>query len=106
MGSDEEAPRSRREAPAEWPVMAGYSISVSRSAQRELGSLQARVVERIAERIDALGSQPRPPGCRKLSGTADVWRIRVGDYRILYTVDDRHRIVDISAVRHRRDAYR
>ena len=50
--------------------------------------------------------EPRPAGCAKLEGAADLWRVRVGDYRIIYTVDDRARTVDVSVVRHRRDAYR
>jgi len=48
---------------------------------------------------------PRPSGVRKLRGTRDLWRIRVGDYRVIYRMDDRKRLVDVSHVRHRREAY-
>jgi mRNA interferase RelE/StbE len=55
--------------------------------------------------IDGLAANPRPPGVKKLRGTRDLWRIRVGDYRVIYRVDDAKRLVDISHVRHRREAY-
>ncbi len=64
------------------------------------------MARRIIWRIEALASNPRPPGCVKLRGADDLWRIRVGDYRVIYSIDDGARIVDISAVRHRSDAYR
>jgi mRNA interferase RelE/StbE len=51
-------------------------------------------------------SQPRPPGCKKLSGSQNEWRVRVGDYRILYEIDDRIRRVRIYAIGHRREIYR
>ena len=57
-------------------------------------------------RIELLATNPRPAGCRKLEGAEDLWRIRIGDYRVIYSVDDARRIVDVSAVRHRSDAYR
>jgi mRNA interferase RelE/StbE len=64
------------------------------------------VVARVWARIQALAAQPRPPGCRKVQGEEDVWRIRVGDFRVLYEIKDATRIIDIVAVRHRSDAYR
>ena len=86
--------------------MIEYSVVFARSARRELERLDAGVARRILSRIEALGSNPRPPGCVKLQGANDLWRIRVGDYRTVYSIDDRARVVDISAVRHRSDAYR
>ena len=56
--------------------------------------------------ITRLGSDPRPPGCKKLSGSARDWRIRVGDFRVLYEIDDPKKAVRIMRVRHRRDVYR
>lgn len=64
------------------------------------------VAMRIISRLELLARDPRPAGCAKLEGTADLWRVRVGDYRIIYAIDDRARTVDVSVVRHRRDAYR
>ena len=57
-------------------------------------------------RIEALSTNPRPRGCLKLQGAEALWRIRVGDYRVIYSINDEERIVDISIVRHRGDAYR
>ena len=86
--------------------MSRYEITFARSARRELAALETQLVARVWARIQALGAQPRPPGCRKVQGEEDVWRIRVGDYRVLYEIKNAMRIIDIVAVRHRRDAYR
>ncbi len=86
--------------------MAEYAVVFARAARRELEQLDTGVARRIISRIEALGSNRRPPGCVKLQGTDDLWRIRVGDYRVIYSIDDRAHVVDISAVRHRTDAYR
>ena len=86
--------------------MAEYAVVVARSARQELERLEIRVARRIVARMEALTMNPRPPGCRKLQGAEDLWRIRIGDYRIIYAIDDDRRVVDIGAVRHRRDAYR
>jgi mRNA interferase RelE/StbE len=86
--------------------VAEYSVVFARSARRELEQLDALIARRIISRIEALGSNPRTPGCVKLQGANDLWRIRVSDYRVIYSTDDRSHVVDISAVRHRSDAYR
>ena len=83
-----------------------YTVVFARSARKELESLPDQVVERVLPRIEDLVDSPRPAGCRKLSGEQNLWRIRIGDYRVIYSVDDRERLVDIVAVRHRKDAYR
>jgi mRNA interferase RelE/StbE len=62
--------------------------------------------DRVVETIQSLANDPRPPGCRKLSGSKNDWRIRVGDYRILYEIADAVRVVRVNRVRHRREAYR
>ena len=85
--------------------MADYSITFARSARKELESLDATRVQRIFPGIESLAKEPRPKGCRKLRGERDVWRIRVGDYRVIYAVHHDRRAVDIIAVRHRSDAY-
>jgi mRNA interferase RelE/StbE len=86
--------------------MAKYAVTFARSARREFESLSVAVVGRILPRIENLASIPRPTGCRKLSGEQDLWRLRVGDYRVIYSVDDSRRVIDIVAVRNRKDAYR
>lgn len=86
--------------------MSRYEITFARPARRELEALEAPLVGRIWARIRALRDQPRPAGCRKVQGEEAVWRIRVGGYRVLYEINDASRMIDIVAVRHRRDAYR
>lgn len=81
--------------------MDDYSIVLARSARKELECLDAPVVQRIFPEIEALAQEPRPKGCHKLRGEKNWWRIRVGDYRVIYTVDDDKRLIDIVAVRHR-----
>jgi len=85
--------------------MADHTVTFARSARKELGSLDSAVVGRVIAKIDGLSGEPRPSGCCKLTGEENLWRIRVGDYRVVYSIDDRKRAIDIIAVRHRRDAY-
>lgn len=87
-------------------MIAPYEIAFARSARKELERLREPLRSRIFNRIERLGANPRPTGCGKLEGAEDLWRIRVGDYRVIYSIDDSRRLVDISAIRHRSDAYR
>jgi mRNA interferase RelE/StbE len=86
--------------------VAEYTVVFTRSARRELERLEAGVARRIISRIETLSEDPRPHGCVKLQGTADLWRIRIGAYRVIYSFDAAARLVDIRVVRHRSDAYR
>jgi mRNA interferase RelE/StbE len=86
--------------------VAEYKVVFARSARRELEGLEASVARRIIARVETLTTNPRPPGCVKLQGAADLWRIRIGDYRVVYSIDDDASLVDIRVVRHRRDLYR
>ena len=81
-----------------------YAVSILRRAQKELGQLSSPSFERVCDAIRSLGDSPRPPGCRKLVGR-DGWRIRVGDYRVIYEIDDPARTVLVLHVGHRRDIY-
>lgn len=85
--------------------MAEYALTIARSASRDLESLPADVVARVDRKILALKIDPRPPGVKKLKGEADLWRVRIGDYRVIYSIDDRRRVVDIVRIRHRSKAY-
>jgi mRNA interferase RelE/StbE len=85
--------------------MADYSITFARSACKELESLNAALIQRIFPKIEALAKEPRPRGCRKLRGEKNLWRIRVGEYRVIYGINDEEKVVDIIAVRHRSAAY-
>lgn len=83
-----------------------YRVRIERSAERDLKKLSIEDLRRVASHIRALGDTPRPVGCRKLTGSEDEWRLRVGDYRIIYAVNDEAKVVQIMRVRHRREAYR
>lgn len=83
-----------------------YRIEFLRSAVKEFSGLATADQKRIRARIDALASDPRPSGCRKLSGVHDgYYRVRVGHYRIVYDVRDDILVVIVIRVRHRSDAY-
>lgn len=81
-----------------------YRLFFSRSARRELERLRKPDIERVVKRLQLLATSPRPPGCRKLSDT--LFRVRQGDYRILYEVDDQAYTVTILKIGHRREVYR
>ena len=81
-----------------------YAGSILRRAQRELAGLPIPAYKRIRDGIRALAYNPRPAGCLKLTGR-DGWRLRVGDYRVIYEIDDTSRSVLILHVGHRRDVY-
>lgn len=82
-----------------------YTVNVSRPAQKDIRSLDQVVRTRVIKALRELASDPRPPGCRKLVGAQNRWRIRIGDYRVIYAVDDAEHIVGIITVRHRSKAY-
>ncbi len=87
--------------------MAEYRLRIKPSAAREIDALDSkRDRQRIIQRIAALSPEPRPSACEKLSGSASKYRIRQGDYRIVYAIDDAARIVEVVKVGHRRDVYR
>ena len=70
--------------------MAEYAITFSRSARRELEELSAGLITRVWMRIEALAKDCRPPGAKKLVGMNDLWRLQVGDYRVIYSIDDKN----------------
>jgi mRNA interferase RelE/StbE len=81
-----------------------YEVGIVRSAEKEMDRLPGTVHARLSKRILSLQDNPRPRGVRKLSGREE-YRLRVGDYRILYLIDDRNRVVTILAVGHRQEVY-
>jgi mRNA interferase RelE/StbE len=83
-----------------------YAITFARSARKELERLDEPLASRVFHGIEDLAGNPRPAECRKLVGTENLWRIRVGDYRVVYAVNDADDQVDIIAVRHRKEVYR
>jgi len=85
--------------------VANYELLIKRSAAKELEALPTTYRRRIVARIQKLSADPRPPGVEKLSG-AEQYRIRQGDYRVLYEIDDGRKMVTIVRIAHRRDVYR
>ena len=85
--------------------MVKYALVIKQSAQKELDTLDDALFVRIDRKILALADNPRPTGCKKLRGYKDQWRIRVGDWRVLYIVDDAARLVSITRIAHRREVY-
>jgi mRNA interferase RelE/StbE len=83
-----------------------YRLQIERRAEKDLDRLGGRTLRRMLEGIRDLAHRPRPPGCAKLAGASDLWRIRIGDYRVIYAIDDDSRWVHVMYVRHRKDAYR
>ena len=85
--------------------MARYELSIKPSVARDLRGVPRADVRRILDRIEALRDDPRPPGAEKLSAQ-ERYRVRQGNYRILYTVADAELVVEVVKVGHRRDVYR
>ena len=86
-------------------LVAEYRITVKPSAVKEIDRLPLATATRVTSKINALAESPRPAGVKKLEGEPARWRIRVGDWRIIYTVDDAQHVVDVLYVRHRSKAY-
>lgn len=85
--------------------MASYSVQIKPSAAKELERLPEKPRRQIAKRIQALAANPRPVGCEKLSG-AELYRIRQGDYRVVYAIEDDNLTVLVVRAGNRRDVYR
>jgi mRNA interferase RelE/StbE len=84
-----------------------YIITFKESALKELSALQKPVIKKIARAIDKLGENPRPSGVKKLSGSNEnLYRIRAGDYRVVYVIEDVVKIVNVRKIGHRKDIYR
>ena len=86
--------------------MPAYSVGLRASAEKQLAGLDKPIRERVAAAIDALAATPRPSGAIAMQGAAGLLRIRVGSYRVVYTVSDRELIVLVIDIGHRREIYR
>lgn len=83
-----------------------YEIIVKKSAVKEIENLPVKVLPKITQSISDLAVTPRPQHSKKLKGTkSNLWRIRVGDYRVVYLIDDKIQIIDVQKVGHRKDVY-
>jgi mRNA interferase RelE/StbE len=86
--------------------MAAYRVVLTPAADRQLAKLPREAREMVAAAIVTLASNPRPPGSAKLAGAADLWRIRVRDYRVIYTVLSGELVVTVVKIGNRKDVYR
>ena len=86
--------------------MNSYRVALTSSTEKELHGLPTKMVARVMPRLENLASVPRPRDCKKLKGGDKEWRIRVGDYRIVYVIDDAARTVDVTRIAHRREVYK
>lgn len=85
--------------------MPKYALEIKHSAQRELDAFDNALFARVDRRILALADDPRPSGCKKLRGYKNQWRIRVGDWRVVYSIDDAVKVVSITRIAHRSEVY-
>jgi mRNA interferase RelE/StbE len=85
--------------------MGEYKINIKRSAEKELESLPDKIHNKVVSRLLLLKNNPRPQGVKKLRSETG-YRIRVGDYRVLYDIDDENNVLEIYSVAHRREVYR
>lgn len=83
-----------------------YSINYRESVFKDYKKIPADICGKIVNRIDALGNNPRPVQSKKLKGRKEEYRLRIADYRVVYSIDDQEKIILISHVKHRREVYR
>ena len=86
--------------------MTRYAVEITRTAERQLSKLPADDQQRVARTVATVAIDPRPRGARKLAGYDDVFRVRTGSYRIIYSVEDTRLIVLVLKIGHRKDVYR
>jgi mRNA interferase RelE/StbE len=82
-----------------------YAVELKPSTRKELESLPNSVLARVVRKLESLAHDPRPAGCKKLKGYKDHWRLRIGDWRVVYIVDDAARLVSVTRIAHRREVY-
>ncbi len=85
-------------------MTADYKIEIKKSAQKEIKNLPNKELKKIVDKINSLAHEPRPAGCKKLSGE-EKYRIRVGSYRVLYSIEDDVLVIYAVKVGHRKDVY-
>ncbi len=86
-------------------ILESYVVELKPSARKELEALPNPVLARMISKLESLSGNPRPAGCRKLKGYKDQWRIRVGDWRAVYLINDQIKLVSVTRIAHRREVY-
>ncbi|CCK62345.1 type II toxin-antitoxin system RelE family toxin [Mycobacterium canetti] len=87
-------------------MASGYAVEIENSAAKAIQRLHRHDQRRILTAVAALADEPRPRGCEKMSGFDTTYRIRLGNYRVVYIVDDAARVITVTRVGHRREVYR
>jgi mRNA interferase RelE/StbE len=82
-----------------------YTVEIKPAARKELEALPDKLLARVVRKLQSLANNPRPTRCKKLKGYKDQWRVRVGDWRVVYIVDDAAKLVSVTRVAHRREVY-
>ncbi len=85
--------------------MSNYQINIKKTALKQINALPENLKNRVLLQIDELENNPRPSGCKKLKGRKDRYRLRVSDYRIIYSINDRQLTIYVLQVGHRREIY-
>ena len=83
-----------------------YTVVISRAAQKAMDRLDGDIYSRIIHKLESLEDNPRPMGVEKLAGADNLYRIRVGDWRVIYMIQDKNLMVLVVKVAHRREVYR
>jgi len=83
-----------------------YIIQIRKKALKEIKDISPPYKQNIINAINNLADNPRPQGCKKLKGEEELYRIRIGDYRVVYSIEDKIKIVEIIRVEHRKDIYK
>lgn len=86
--------------------MDSYRVEITKSAAKDLRGIDKKWIPKIVAAIESLEAEPRPAGCKKLIGSEHTYRVRIGDYRVIYEIQDDKLIVLVVKIRHRRDVYR
>ena len=85
--------------------MTKYFVEVKPTARKELETLPDPLLARVVRKLESLADVPRPAGCKKLKGFKDQWRVRIGDWRVVYHIDEAVKLVSILRIAHRREVY-
>ena len=85
--------------------MNSYAVEVKPPARKELEALPDDALARVVRKLETLAETPRPTGCKKLKGYKDHWRVRVGDWRVVFIIDDAAKSVSVTRIAHRREVY-
>jgi mRNA interferase RelE/StbE len=83
-----------------------YEVFLERRAERDLKKLSEEMFYRVIPQLKALSENPKPSGCRKITGSKNDLRIRIGDYRIIYEIDEKEKAVKVMRIKHRREVYK